>query len=346
MDLLKHIRLLAQYNEWMNAKLYQAAARLPSDQLAQDRGAFFGSLLGTLNHILAGDIIWLKRLGTHPAAHRSLDPVRRLEQPGALDQVLHRDLDSLSDKRKQLDAVILSWAGELSLADLDHVLEYRNMKGVAMRKLFGSLVLNLFNHQTHHRGQATTLLSQAGQDVGVTDLLALIPEEPAVPEGAASTGEGIAPVTSLPVRIRPATTADLPGILALYAQPGLDQAVLPHAEAQRIFDRFARYPDYTLHVAELNGGVVGSFALLIMDNLAHLGAPSAVVEDVAVDPAHQGRGIGRAMMAHAISVARDKGCYKLALSSNLERAKAHAFYDSLGFERHGYSFLVHPQERA
>ena len=337
MDLLKHIRLLAQYNEWMNAKLYQAAARLPPDQLAQDRGAFFGSLLGTLNHIVVGDIIWLKRLGTHPAAYRSLDPVRRLEQPGALDQILHRDLDSLSDQRKQLDAVIVSWAGELSPADLDHVLEYRNMKGVAMRKRFGSLVLNLFHHQTHHRGQATTLLSQAGLDVGVTDLLALIPEEPAAPEPAASTDEA-----SVRVRIRAATTTDLPGILALYAQTGLDQAVLPLAEAQRIFDRFARYPDYTLHVAELDGRVVGSFALLIMDNLAHLGAPSAVVEDVAVDPAHQGRGIGHAMMAHAVSIARDKGCYKLALSSNLKREQAHAFYDSLGFERHGYSFRVYP----
>ena len=85
---------------------------------------------------------------------------------------------TLSEERKKLDAIIIAWAAELSPADLDHVLDYRNMKGVPQRKLYGSLVLNLFNHQTHHRGQATTLLSQAGLDVGVTDLLALIPEEP------------------------------------------------------------------------------------------------------------------------------------------------------------------------
>ena len=181
MDLLKHIRLLAQYNDWMNAKLYDAAARLPPDELARDRGAFFGSLLGTLNHVIVGDIIWLKRLGTHPAAHRSLEPVRQRERPVALDQILHRDLGALRGERAKIDAIIAAWAGELSLADLDHVLEYRNMKGEPMRKLFGSLVLNLFNHQTHHRGQATTLLSQAGIDVGVTDLIALIPEEPAPP---------------------------------------------------------------------------------------------------------------------------------------------------------------------
>jgi len=145
--------------------------------------------------------------------------------------------------------------------------------------------------------------------------------------------------------IRPATKADLPGILRLYGQPDLDEgAVLPIAEAQRIFDRFARYPDYVLHVAELEGRIVGTFALLIMDNLAHLGAPSGIVEDVAVDPAHQGQGVGRAMMAHAVSICRSKGCYKMALSSNLKREKAHAFYDSLGFERHGYSFRIDPQE--
>ncbi len=149
-----------------------------------------------------------------------------------------------------------------------------------------------------------------------------------------------------PVHIRPAKSTDLPGVLRLYGQPGLDDgAVLPLAEAERMFARFASYPDYVLYVAELEGEIVGTFALLIMDNLAHMGTPSAVVEDVVVDAAHQGHGIGRAMMNHAVSVCRRKGCYKMALSSNLKREKAHAFYDSLGFERHGYSFRVNPQER-
>ena len=149
-----------------------------------------------------------------------------------------------------------------------------------------------------------------------------------------------------PVHIRPAKSTDLPGVLRLYGQPGLDDgAVLPLAEAERMFARFASYPDYVLYVAELEGEIVGTFALLIMDNLAHMGTPSAVVEDVVVDAAHQGHGIGRAMMNHAVSVCRRKGCYKMALSSYLKREKAHAFYDSLGFERHGYSFQVNPQER-
>ena len=177
MDMLKHIRLMAQYNQWMNANLYETAAKLSPEELGKDRGAFFASILGTLNHIMVGDIIWLKRLGTHPAGHRCLESVRQRDRPDTLNQIRYADLAALSRARKDLDAIIIIWTDEMTATDLDHVLEYRNMKGVPARKLFGTLVLNLFNHQTHHRGQATTLLFQAGLDVGPTDLLGLIPQE-------------------------------------------------------------------------------------------------------------------------------------------------------------------------
>lgn len=90
--------------------------------------------------------------------------------------------------------------------------------------------------------------------------------------------------------------------------------------------------------------IVGSFAPLIIDNLGHLRAPSAVIEDVVVDPQCRGQGIGTAMMRHALGLRREKGCYKATLSSNLERGRA-AFYESLGFERHGYSFRITPLHR-
>jgi GNAT superfamily N-acetyltransferase len=104
----------------------------------------------------------------------------------------------------------------------------------------------------------------------------------------------------------------------------------------------ARYPDYRLYVAVRDADIVGSFALLIIDNLGHLGAPSAVIEDVVVDPQCQGQGIGTAMMRHALGLCGEKGCYKATLSSNFKRERAHAFYESLGFERHGYSFRITP----
>jgi GNAT superfamily N-acetyltransferase len=144
---------------------------------------------------------------------------------------------------------------------------------------------------------------------------------------------------SVPIQFRPATADDLPAVLELYAQPDFDDGkVLPIGEARRMLERFSTYPDYTLYVAEQDGNIVGSFALLIMDNIGHRGAPSGIVEDVVVAPQWHGRGVGRAMMDFAQGCCRDKRCYKLVLSSNAKRERAHAFYESLGFARHGYSF--------
>jgi len=141
--------------------------------------------------------------------------------------------------------------------------------------------------------------------------------------------------------LRKAIAGDLREVLRLYAQPDFyDGAVPSEAEALAVFERMAAYPDYALYVAERDGGVVGTFALLVMDNIGHMGTPSAVIEDVAVDPALHGTGIGRWLMAQALEISRAKGCYKLVLSSNVKREKAHAFYDALDFERHGYSFRI------
>ena len=150
--------------------------------------------------------------------------------------------------------------------------------------------------------------------------------------------------------IREATSTDISAVLGLYAQPGLDDGkVLSVEEAQQIWQSFTSYPNYRLFVAcEISNRsdaaqrstVVGSYALLVMHNLAHRGTPSAIAEDVVVDPHRQGLGIGRLMMAHAVDQARQAGCYKLALSSNKKRHAAHAFYESLGFSQHGLSFVI------
>jgi GNAT superfamily N-acetyltransferase len=146
---------------------------------------------------------------------------------------------------------------------------------------------------------------------------------------------------TLSLRMRQANEDDLPSVLALYAQPDIDAGdVLDIASARAILRRFAEYPDYRLFVAEQGATIVGSYALLVMHNLGHLGAPSAIVEDVVVEPAQQGKGVGKEMLRHALAQARERGCYKLALSANMKRDRAHAFYEALGFRRHGYSFLV------
>jgi uncharacterized damage-inducible protein DinB len=177
MNRIEHICLMSEYNEWMNAKLYEAAKGLPDEELSANRKAFFGSILGTLNHLIVGDTIWLKRFSTHPANYSALAVIKNLPVPMSLDQTIFTDIQSLSEHRKFLDQTIRDWAGSITDRDLDFVLNYSNMKNIAAKRNFYSLVVHFFNHQTHHRGQATTLLSQAGADVGVTDILMLIPDE-------------------------------------------------------------------------------------------------------------------------------------------------------------------------
>lgn len=171
-----HVALMARYNTWMNTRLYAAADGLSAAELACDRGAFFGSLLGTLNHLAVADTIWLKRFAADPDAHAALEPVRALPMPEALDAVPFPEFASLSEQRRMLDAVIERWTESLDEVDLARPLRYRNTRGQAFERETFGLLMHLFNHQTHHRGQATTLLSQAGIDMGVTDLLALLPD--------------------------------------------------------------------------------------------------------------------------------------------------------------------------
>jgi len=143
------------------------------------------------------------------------------------------------------------------------------------------------------------------------------------------------------MNIRVATDADLPEILGLYSQLDSDgEQALAMDEAKAIFGKMAQYPDYHVYVAEADGEIVGTFALAIMDNLAHRGRKSGLIEDVVVSQSSQGRGVGKQMMMFAIETCREKACYKVCLSSNLKRQNAHKFYEGIGFKIHGYSFLT------
>ena len=175
MSSLDHLRLMAPYNAWMNTKVYDAAERLTADELARDRGAFFGSILGTLNHLVASDLIWLGRLAGHPPLSGRID-LAGLPQPASVRFTVSDDLSQLRPFRERIDRIITGFVDGLSEADIADAFGYRRTDGSQQRKLLSSVLSHIFNHQTHHRGQVTTLLTQAGVDVGVTDLLALIPD--------------------------------------------------------------------------------------------------------------------------------------------------------------------------
>lgn len=169
--------LMANYNQWINDKIYTAANELGTELVSRDLGAFFGSILGTLNHIMVADIIWLKRFTTHPANFRSIEFLRSIENPKSLDALLFSDMQSLQRERKHLDQAIIALIEEVTEADYNQVLSYSSLIGAPARKKFGFLMCHFFNHQTHHRGQITTLFNQNGIDIGVTDLAVLIPDE-------------------------------------------------------------------------------------------------------------------------------------------------------------------------
>ncbi|MEM6254901.1 MAG: GNAT family N-acetyltransferase [Cyanobacteria bacterium P01_D01_bin.156] len=141
--------------------------------------------------------------------------------------------------------------------------------------------------------------------------------------------------------IRLGTVEDLPQVLEIYNHSGLEHsAILALTDIEQWFSKIQTYPRYTLWVACLAERIVGTFALLIMDNLVHHSSPSGIVEAVGVAPELQGQGIGRQMMTVAMDQCRAAGCYKLTISTNLRRKAAHVFYESLGFTQHGYSYQV------
>lgn len=175
---------MADYNRWMNTRLYAAAATLDDAALYADRGAFFGSLFATLNHLVVADTIWLKRFATHRAGAMALAPLQHEPMPTKLAQPMCDTLAGLATRRTWLDGLIADWVAMLTEDDLDASLAYRNSRGEPATRNVFALLMHVFNHQTHHRGQATTLLSQSGVDMGATDLLLRVPD--LADEGAAT----------------------------------------------------------------------------------------------------------------------------------------------------------------
>lgn len=158
--MLTYARTMASYNRWMNDRLYDAAASLPDTARKRDVGAFFKSVHGTLNHLLLADRLWMGRFTGEPYAVRSLD------------EELYADFATLRAEREREDERIIDWVETLTPQDLDGELSYASAVNPRPRRYpLWFAVSHFFNHQTHHRGQVTTLLTQQGGDPGVTDLI-------------------------------------------------------------------------------------------------------------------------------------------------------------------------------
>jgi uncharacterized damage-inducible protein DinB len=156
-----YVQRMARYNRWQNESLYSAADRLPEEARRQECGAFFGSIHGTLNHLLWADELWMSRFCGTP------------RPPGGLPEStsVRASWDELKRDRGAFDDRIIEWADALAEADLAGDLTYYS--GAAKREVTASkwlIFTHFFNHQTHHRGQVHCMLTQAGVRPGDTDL--------------------------------------------------------------------------------------------------------------------------------------------------------------------------------
>jgi uncharacterized damage-inducible protein DinB len=145
-----HFVMMAKYNAWANQRLYRMAAALPDELYRRDAGVYFKSLHATLNHLLTADRIWMQRLtgeGDHPTR---------------LDSVLFDDLPSLTAARQKEDERIISFMNGAAESSFEEGLDYQTLKGVPHRQTLAEILAHLFNHQTHHRGQAHAILTRLG----------------------------------------------------------------------------------------------------------------------------------------------------------------------------------------
>ena len=156
----RHFEMFAAYNRWANGRVYSAAADLTEGELDRNMGAFFGSALATLNHILVADRIWMKRFTGEG------------EAPASLDALLYPALPQLEAARKAEDKRIMSWIGGLSDQELAGRFTYMtvsDMRTVSQR--LAPALAHFFNHQTHHRGQMHMILTALGRPSLVLDLV-------------------------------------------------------------------------------------------------------------------------------------------------------------------------------
>lgn len=172
---LDQFRLMAQYNSWVNNHIYELVATLSEEERQRDLGVFFQSIHGTLSHILLGDRAWLGRFATGTCyTFNALQDAKLVFEFKSLGQILYSDFGKLRRERAETDGVIEKWMQELEPEILLTRVHYSNpARGIEREHFLWFGLTHFFNHQTHHRGQVTTLFHQLGLDYGVTDFLAM-----------------------------------------------------------------------------------------------------------------------------------------------------------------------------
>lgn len=148
----QHLISMAHYNKWANTRVSEAITAIPEDEYMKRRESFFGSIHGTLNHLLLVDRLWLGRLIDKPYPAESLD------------QIVVTDRDTYINERAAEDDIIIDYVEGLSATDFEGEVSYSSLLGFSATDQRRTIIAHIFNHATHHRGQAHDQLSQVPMD--------------------------------------------------------------------------------------------------------------------------------------------------------------------------------------
>lgn len=176
MSLAKNFKMMSLYNKRMNKQLMTSCLTLPAELTERETKSFFPNIISYWNHILFGDLILLRRLAANEVGQLNSTDLEKLPTPHSPQDIYHHDIVELASLRQQVDELIEYYCASLTEEDCEEFITYTTTEGDLITKAVTDITQHLFNHQTHHRGQLTCVLSQFGVDYGCMDLPVIVPE--------------------------------------------------------------------------------------------------------------------------------------------------------------------------
>lgn len=174
MSLIKNFRMLALYNQRVNEQLLEVCAELPNDILNTDTKSFFPTIIDYWNHILFGDLILLGRIAANEVAGLSKEDFSSFPTPKSPTDNYFTTIKDIAALRAKFDELLISYCNSLIESDIKKIITYTTTEGEVMTKAVADITQHIFNHQTHHQGQLTCVLSQFGADYGCMDLPVIV----------------------------------------------------------------------------------------------------------------------------------------------------------------------------
>lgn len=165
---------LAEYNKTINLNIYSSCEKLTDEERKKNKNAFFGSIHNTLSHLVLTDKVWLNRFASQREFKELNAEVLSIPENIELNSILFYKFEELKEHRFKMDSAIYNWILNMPEDFPQSIITYKNMKGIERKHKAWYALTHFFNHQTHHRGQITTLLNQSGIDIGVTDIISLV----------------------------------------------------------------------------------------------------------------------------------------------------------------------------